>query len=570
MARILHHCDNPFMTTGDENTLNLDHQQEGPADVSRGMADPRSVTGSRVLLVDDSEANLLGLAGLLRLDGVTSVLARSGPEALDLLSAHDVALAIIDVKLPGMTGLELATLMRGDEGTHHIPIIFVTALAPSEDRRFRGYEAGAVDVLFKPIDPHDLRSKVAVFLELHRQREQLVEQRDQLIDIATRLQSSEERLREADRRKDEYLAILAHELRNPLAPVRTAVAVLQTRGNLDPVAAHCRDIIDRQIAHMARLLDDLLDVSRLSRGQLTLRRLRVRLDEVLDASIETSRPLIEQHHHCLEISRRAPDLTVDADATRLIQVFGNLLHNAAKYTPAGGRIDLTVERAEEWVIVRIRDNGTGLAPEALERVFDLFARAHDGLPQAADGLGIGLSLSRQLVEMHGGTIQARSEGVGRGSEFIVRLPLCEGPTNGAGMTPAVPATKTSLGRRVVIADDNVDAADTVAWLLREHGCTVSVAYDGAAAVEAAELVHPDLLVLDLGMPGIDGVEVCRQIRRRPWSGATTIIALTGRTIPIEGASTALEGFDRYLVKPVDPEELLRAVRETRRAQPETT
>ena len=380
-------------------------------------------------------------------------------------------------------------------------------------------------------------------------------------DLSER-QAYEAALREADRQKDEFLAMLAHELRNPLAPIRTSVGILRERGSSDPVIARCRDVIDRQAAQMARLLDDLLDISRLSRGRLTLRRVTVALDEVLDAAVETSRPGIDQHGHELRVSNRCPGVLLDGDEARLTQVFANLLNNAAKYSPPGARIDLLAVEEGGEAVVRVRDTGIGMTPDLLERVFGLFSRGADAQAQAPGGLGIGLSLARRLVEMHGGTIAAASAGPGQGSEFTVRLPtLAAHPADavpGAGIPrgAAVP-----IGCRVLVVDDNVDAANMTAMLLQGVGCETRTVYDGPAALREAEAFRPAVVLLDVGMPVMDGHEVCRRIRRETWGRDQVIVAISGWGQEEARQRSADAGFDQHLAKPVDPDVLVGLIRD---------
>jgi signal transduction histidine kinase/AmiR/NasT family two-component response regulator len=364
------------------------------------------------------------------------------------------------------------------------------------------------------------------------------------------------RLREEDRHKDEFLATLAHELRNPLAPIRNAEQFLYLKGPPDPDFQAAREVIRRQVAQLTRLVDDLLDVSRISRGKITLRRQRVDLGRALTTAVESVRPAVEAAGHDLTMSLPPQPVSVDGDPARLAQVFGNLLNNAAKYTDPGGRIRVTAEQRDDEVVVSVRDTGIGLAAEHLSRVFDMFSQAAPALERSQGGLGIGLSLVRTLVEMHGGRVEAHSEGVGRGSEFVVRLPLAagavvpagdDGPrTNGNGHRPA---------RRILVADDNVDAAESLAMMLSIMGHTVRTAHDGAAAVELADQFRPDLILLDIGMPRLNGYQAARRIRRMPWAESAVLAALTGWGQDADKHRAAEAGFDRHFTKPLDPDAL---------------
>jgi PAS domain S-box-containing protein len=382
----------------------------------------------------------------------------------------------------------------------------------------------------------------------------------------TQRKREEESLLQADRKKDEFLAMLAHELRNPLAPIRMSVGVLQSCEDLDPVVARCRDVIERQSAHMARLLEDLLDVSRLSRGKLVLQRKPLILREAIEAALETSRPLIARHGHRLHVDAAASDVTVDGDAARLTQVFANLLNNAAKYTDPGGRIELSVGRDAGFAVVRVRDHGIGIAPEQLERVFDLFAQSGDAQARAPSGLGIGLSLARRLVEMHGGSIRAESEGLGFGTKVTVRLPTIASTRVEAASDPMERAVLPR--RRVLVADDNVDAADTTAAVLATLGCDVRIVYGGEEAVREAERFRPEVVLMDLGMPGVDGYQACRTIRGSAWGPDVVMVAVSGWGQHHDRQRSATAGFDFHYVKPVDPsalEQVLRAERPSARA-----
>lgn len=375
------------------------------------------------------------------------------------------------------------------------------------------------------------------------------------VDISERKQAVEA-LREADRNKDEFLATLAHELRNPLAPIRNALQILQTEGPPVPELQWALGVIDRQLQTMSRLLEDLLDVSRISRKNLVLRKGQVDLREVLDAAVETSRPVIEAACHELTISLPPAPVTLQADKVRLAEVFANLLNNAAKYTEEGGRIRLSAERQGSDVVVSVQDSGIGIAAEMLPRVFDIFSQAKPALGRSQGGLGIGLSLAQGMVNLHGGTITVHSKGVGQGSEFIVRLPVA----NDAVSSQTAPRRKTerprsTVRRSIVIADDNRDSADSLAMLLKLLGHDVRVAYDGEQAVRAVEAAMPDLVLLDLGMPQLDGCAACRHIRAQPWGREVFVIALTGWGQEEDRRRTQEAGFDHHMVKPVDPDAL---------------
>ena len=373
------------------------------------------------------------------------------------------------------------------------------------------------------------------------------------IDITDRLRA-EEALREADRLKDEFLAMLAHELRNPLAPVRNALYVMRQPGVDKATVEQVRAMAERQVQHMARLLDDLLDVSRITRGKIELRHEVVDLGSVLHRTVEAVRPLIEERRHQLTISLQAGSLRLEADPTRLEQILINLLTNAAKYTDAGGQIGVTAEREAGDIVVRVRDTGIGIPPEMLTRVFDLFVQAPQHREHAQSGVGIGLTLVKQLVELHTGTVAAHSAGLGHGSEFVVRLPALpmerDGPHAPAQAGSARPGAAPS--RRVLVVDDNQDAANSLALLLRLEGQDVQVVYDGVAALERAAAFLPQIVLLDLGMPGIDGYEVARQLRKQAGLEKTLLVALTGWGQEEDRRRSQATGFHMHLVKPLEP------------------
>lgn len=501
------------------------------------------------LLVDDLEGNLLSLEGLLRRENLILLKARSGPEALEMLLQHEVDLALLDVQMPGMDGFELAELMRGNERTRRIPIIFLTAGSADRQRRFRGYEAGAVDFLHKPIEPDILRSKADVFYELALQRQQLSRQRDALRVYA-------EALKEADRRKDEFLAVLAHELRNPLAPIRYGLEIMKMSAD-EPVSEDIRAMMHRQLSHLVRLIDDLLDVSRISRGKINLSKESVELSEALQAALEASRPLIEANKHTLELRSAEEPIWIFADLTRIAQVVSNLLNNAAKYTPVGGHITLSVNRDGDHVVIDVIDNGVGIPQAMLPRVFELFTQVDGDTKRSQGGLGIGLALARQLVEMHNGTLTVASEGEGKGSTFTLRLPLFQPAVHPAspGASPSSTSSSASAPLKVLVVDDNVSSAETTAQILSMIGHSVALAHDGPEALETARSLRPDVIMLDLGMPGMSGYEVCRELRQDASFRDTMLIAQTGWGQERDREKTREVGFDHHLTKPVDFNEL---------------
>jgi PAS domain S-box-containing protein len=361
-------------------------------------------------------------------------------------------------------------------------------------------------------------------------------------------------LREADRRKDEFLATLAHELRNPLAPIRNALEIQKLPGIDSTTVDETRDVMERQFQQLVRLVDDLLDVSRVMRGKIELRLEQVDLATIVARAIETARPLIEAQEHGLKIELAEP-LLVNADPVRLAQVMGNLLTNAAKYTERGGQISLTAKRDRNQAVLTLRDNGIGIAPEMLAQIFELFVQADHSPTRSQGGLGIGLTLVKNLVDMHGGAVSAHSEGLGKGSEFVVRLPLVAPTAKRAEVMGPRPSNSAAAGFRLLIVDDNEDAANSLAVLLRLQGHMVQVVHNGPDAIFAAAEFRPDAILLDIGMPGMDGYEVARQIRQRSELAGVVIAALTGWGQEEDRRRTKAAGFDYHLVKPLDPKAL---------------
>ncbi|HXT08882.1 MAG TPA: response regulator [Roseiarcus sp.] len=491
------------------------------------------------LLVDDLEENLLSLEALLRRDGLVLLKARSGDEALELLLQHEVALALVDVQMPGLNGFELAELMRGGERTRRVPIIFVTAGSGDLQRRFRGYEAGAVDFIDKPIEPDVLRSKAEVFFELYRQRQQIAAQRDAL-------QAQSEALQAADQRKDVFLATLAHELRNPLAPLRHGLDILRVAPN-SPDAAEIRDMMDRQLVHLIRLVDDLLDVSRVRQGKIELRKQRIEAADAIRSALETSRPLIEAAGHKLEVDLAEQPIWLEADLTRLSQVVSNLLNNAARYTPDRGHITLTLKRDGDNAAIAVSDTGIGIPVDRQCEVFQLFAQVDNRLKGGGGGLGIGLALVKQLTDLHGGTVDVSSDGLGKGSTFTVRLPIAAEPQAAAASTRAQATEARPL--KVLVVDDNEAVAQTVGWMLEAIGHEYRVVHNGGEALPAAREFRPDAILLDIGLPDMDGYTVCRALRQDDFK-KTQIIAQTGWGQESDKARAMAAGFDHHLVKPI--------------------
>ena len=358
-------------------------------------------------------------------------------------------------------------------------------------------------------------------------------------------------LKEADRKKDEFLAMLAHELRNPLAPIRNAVQIFRAKGPAAPELQWATEVIDRQVHQMSRLVDDLLDVSRITRGKIELRKELVELGTIVESAVEACRPLIETWGHRLTVTVPPRPIRLHADPTRLAQVLANLLNNAAKYTNQGGQIGLSAELEGDEVTLVVRDTGIGIPETMLPEIFDMFTQVERTVARSEGGLGIGLTLVQRLVELHGGTVEARSEGAGKGSEFIVRLPVATDAQRAAGERPAETERAHATTRRILIVDDNRDAADSLGMLLELSGHEVHTAYDGASGLEAMRAHRPAVALVDIGMPGMDGYAVASEARSDPELGCVKLVALTGWGSQEDRRRSKDAGFDHHLVKPVD-------------------
>ena len=561
-----------------------------------------------ILLVDDQPARLLSYDAILSVLGQNLVHARSGTEALQRLMDMEFAAILLDVNMPGMDGFETAALIHQHPRFEKTPIIFVTAVHVTDLDRLKGYQLGAVDYVYVPVVAEILRGKVEVLVQLYLQRRelerlnaQLAKANDELAranaalqvekarelealnvnlavanaelaqanralkdEVAERIRA-QEALEAADRRKDDFLAMLSHELRNPLAAIQGAIELMQMKSLDDPQLAWARDVVSRQNRHLSRLIDDLLDVSRITRGKLTLHRETVELRNVATHAVETVRPLIQARRHNLTLRLVEHPLYVEGDSVRLAQVVSNLLTNAAKYTPEGGDIELAVEPSSSAgkypdANIRVKDNGCGISPDVLARLFEPSTHEERLNSGSHGGLGIGLIVVRGLVEMHGGVVEVRSDGPMRGSEFVVRLPLVTSeltltvtPARDSSAGAAPDAVATAL--RILVVDDNQDSASSMTLLLELYGHEVCVANSGQAALEVAAERKPDAILLDIGMPGMNGYEVARRLRQQPAFAETLLIAITGYGRASDLEQTQAAGFDHHLVKPIDYDKL---------------
>jgi len=570
-----------------------------------------------ILLVDDQPQRLIAYRAILAELDLDLACARSGREALELLMDHEYAVVLLDVSMPDMDGFEAAKLIHEHPRFERTPIIFVTGVHLDDLDRLKGYSLGAVDYVSVPIVPQILRSKVSVLVELYCKRKELQRANEELAHANARLSEAnialqeektreleilnrslqkanteleaanrslqseigeraraEQALKEADRHKDEFLAMLAHELRNPLAPIHNAVELMRMKPLGDPQLHWARDVIARQLMSLTRLVDDLLDVSRITRGKINLTRQVIELEGLISRAVETVHPLFDEHEHQLTLELPEPGVKVFGDATRLTQAIANVLGNAAKYTDKGGQISLAAEVRGRDVEIRVRDNGIGIREDLLPHVFELFTQLERNDGRALGGLGIGLALVQRLVQMHGGDVTAASEGLGKGSVFAIRLPVLgeeqEASAARAGMhpntlpsgtdvasvvTPLVAAGTQRMTRRILIADDNNDALESLATLLQLSGHEVYTATNGGTALQSAERHLPEVALLDIGMPMLDGYEVAKRIRAQPWGQRITLVALTGWGQDSDRRRSREAGFDSHLVKPLDLETL---------------
>jgi signal transduction histidine kinase len=562
-----------------------------------------------ILLVDDQPARLMSYEAILGVLGQNLVYARSGTEALQRLMENDYAAILLDVNMPGMDGFETAAMIHQHPRFEKTPIIFVTAVHVTDLDQLKGYQLGAVDYVYVPVVPEILRGKVEVLVELYRQRRELerlnrrlAEANEDLADANAALQAekarelealnatlaqanaeleqanralqaeiaerirAQEALEAADRRKDDFLAMLSHELRNPLAAIQGAIELMQRKPIDDTQLLWARDVLSRQNRHLSRLIDDLLDVSRITMGKLTLHNESIELRDVLQHAVETARPLIELRRHNLVLRVPQEPLHVKGDAVRLSQVICNLLTNSAKYTDEGGTIELVLQRngaADGEAVIEVKDNGRGIAGDVLSRLFEPSTHEERLNSGAHGGLGIGLIVVRGLVQMHGGSVEARSEGPGCGSRFTVRLPLLQpeefkmtvAPTREAAAAEAAPAQSDENPLSILVVDDNQDSACSMTLLLELQGHKVQVAHAGQTALRIAGECSPDVILLDIGMPGMNGYEVARQLRAKPEFSGTLLIAVTGYGRASDVKQTESAGFDHHLVKPIDYDKL---------------
>ncbi len=567
----------------------------------------------RIMIVDDDPA-LLGALGetlRLRLPGATVVRCDSAPEAIHRLAEGDLDLVVSDIKMPGMDGLALLAEIRALRP--ETPVLLITGHG-QHDLAVQALRGGAFDFIQKPIDRDYFLASLHRALRVRELSRKVEAQRTALQRHAQELEQIVEtrtrELRDANQMKDTFLAMLAHEMRNPLAPILNSVELLRLHEVTDPKLRNAHEIIDRQVTHMARLLDDLLDISRIHRGKIALAKEPVELGPVIRAAVETCQPLIDARNHQLRVTLPDRPVILYADPTRLEQIVANLLNNAAKYTEPGGQIWLTAavedDQVTGWqgdkvtseaeppaavgtepvspghlvtpppchhVIISVRDTGVGIDPAVLPRIFDLCFQADSSLHRAEGGLGLGLTLVRHMVELHAGMVSASSPGPGKGSEFIVRLPSAAietRSTESPGPAPSTedkptrrgprPAARPARTRRVLIIEDLPDSRETMADLLTLWGHQVETAIDGPEGIAKALVNRPEIALIDIGLPGLDGFEVAKQLRRELGS-SVRLVALTGYGQPDDRRRAKEAGFDYHLVKPANLEQLARVLGE---------
>ena len=506
---------------------------------------PVSARDSRVLLLPLTNRDAKTSREVLQKAGIEVELCETFDAMLEELARGAAAVAIAEERLSESDSARLEAVVREQPPWSDLPVLLLTRWgANSETANNAVRTLGNVTLLERPVR---ITTLVSAFRTALRARQRQYQIRGHLDER----ERAAEALRALDQRKDEFLATLGHELRNPLAPLLTGLHLLRLSGDDRQTVERVRATMERQVAHLVRLVDDLLEISRITRGIIDVRRGPIDLGTLLRAALDTTRGMIESAGHELSVSIPTEPIAIEGDSVRLTQVFANLLTNAAKYTNSGGRIEVTARQIGDNAVVRVRDNGIGILPKHLDSVFEMFMQVDRSSRHSQGGLGIGLTLARSLVEMHGGQIKAHSEGPGTGSEFVVTLPAR--PRSDLVTQPdRVPAQLPP--RRVLVVDDNRDAADTLSTLLRALGVTVEIAYSGRAALDAVATFAPDVVLLDIGMPDMDGYETSRRIRARHGTDVL-LVALTGWGQDEDLRQSRAAGFDHHLVKPPDIERL---------------
>lgn len=509
-----------------------------------------------ILNVDDDEASRYAKSRILKRAGYEVTEAGTGGDALRLMNDTQPQLVLLDVKLPDMSGIDVCQKIKADPSSAHVMVLQISASHVTTPDRVLGLECGADTYLTEPVESTELLATVRALLRLYKREE---ENRRLLAQ-----------LREADRQKDDFLAILAHELRNPLHPIRGAVDLLCLDAQSQPGVKLTCDVIDQQVSHLARLIDDLLDVARITRDKLDLRKERLRLVDVLKAAVDSSRSFLDSHGHQAIVTLPPETVWLEGDPVRLTQILVNLLNNAAKYTPRGEKIWLSGKVDGDRAIISVKDTGVGIEADKLPQVFEKFYQIDSSLERSESGLGLGLTLTRRLVELHGGTLEARSEGLGKGSEFIVSLPIIANQENVQPATRGrTDAAESEKPLRMLIVDDGARTREMYSLLLRKRGHEVETAPDGETGIKLAESFHPDVILLDVGMPRLNGFSTCSRIRELSSCKDIVMIAVTGWAQEEVQRRADESGFDGILVKPVGVQEILglsRTLLEAKRAR----
>jgi signal transduction histidine kinase/CheY-like chemotaxis protein len=514
-----------------------------------------SASDTRVLVIAPTAKDVDLLQSIFAQHGIIGVSCSSLENAcaeLDTLGAGALMVAeetLIDTKEIGAHSNALTIWLKRQPAWSDLPILVLARPGADSTEVAATHLLGNVTILERPMRVATMVSAVQSALRARHRQYQI---REHLAAHA----SSEAKLRANDQRKDEFLAILAHELRNPLAPISNALHILNLSSHTDPETSEIGRMMERQIGNMKRLIDDLLEVSRVTRGEFELRFERAELATIIDTAIEASQPLIAASRHRLTVSLPKQPLYLRADVVRLAQVVSNLLNNAAKYTPADGHITLTVEVLDREIAIYVTDNGVGIAPELQSQIFEMFMQVDQNRNRAQGGLGIGLTLVKRLVEMHGGSVDVFSAGLKQGSRFSVRLPILQAEPSTASPASNANTAQSLSNLKILIADDNQDSADTLALLLKHYGASVEVTYNGTDALNALDRSPMHAAILDIGMSDIDGIEVARRIRAQKQGSNILLIALTGWGQKQDMRDTKNAGFDYHLTKPVDVPQLL--------------
>jgi signal transduction histidine kinase len=506
------------------------------------------------LVVDDESSNLQAVEVALEGLDIELVTVTTAERALREVLRRDFAVAVLDIKLPVSNGFEIAELIRARSTTRHLPIIFLTGRVYDDAYIHRAYDLGAVDYLFKPFVTEVLRAKVQVFVDLHKRTLQAVAQAREI----ERAREERVQLEAADRHKDEFLAVLAHELRNPLNPVVTGLEIVRSQTRDQPMLVKTCDAMHRQLSHLVRLIDDLLDVSRIARGKIELQREPLDVRSCIEQALEISAGALTAAAHQLTLNLGDVPLVVDADRVRITQVASNLLTNAIRYTPPGGEIRIEAGLEGREVYFRVRDNGIGIDKDAIDRVFDTFVQERTG----RGGLGLGLTVVKSVAALHGGSVNVSSDGRGRGSEFEVRLPQSDALQSEAE-TAAAPNVELQGPLRVLVVDDNDDIRRLSHDLLASWGHEVRVATGGIEALAVIAESRPDVVLLDIGMPDLDGYQVAERVRAEMPNERPMIVAVTGYGRAEDRARAEEAGFDAHIVKPAQPDALREVLQRAR-------